>query len=225
MLHPVAPHSNSPSLIQRWADLMQAINPLTGMNWSEVGQAYRVFLNHPSQGILHILAAGQHSNWTRWVAGRLARQAKPLANQMIQLNLAELAQLPPHTLGYAYACHILDQGFDPEAFSEENDTWLGRRMALSHDVHHVITGFDSSPIGEFGLAAFVLIQYRDLLNVFVLSHLPWYMMGHPGQVLKTLATVLRGFRLGFRVRPLIAYPFEANWHKPLNNVRQELGIT
>jgi ubiquinone biosynthesis protein Coq4 len=129
-------------------------------------------------------------------------------------------------LGGAYSRHITEQGFDPEAFirSVDHQAWLQNRLALSHDVYHVITGFDGSPVGEFGLAAFTLVQYRDLLNTFVLSFVPWSMLGFPRQAGKMLAAIGQGFRMGWRCRPIVAYPFEDNWHKPLWLVRQELGI-
>jgi Coenzyme Q (ubiquinone) biosynthesis protein Coq4 len=202
------------------------INPFYGINWFELRQAYRVFLSDPSQGILHILVAGRSSNWQRWVEVRLAHQAADLAQTALSINVAELLQLPENTLGGAYARHITSQGFDPEAFIAREDQahWLNQRLGLSHDVHHVITGFDGSPLGEFGLAAFVLVQYRDLLNVFVLSHLPWFMLGNPSLVPKAISSLIKGLRHGFVCRPIIAYPFEANWHKPLLQVRQELGL-
>ncbi len=202
------------------------INPLFGVNWFELRQAYRVFLQNPSQGILHILAAGRASNWQRWVEARLAHQAAQLSHTTLSINVDQLLQLSADTLGGAYARHITRQGFDPEAFVTEadQDHWLNQRLGLSHDVHHVITGFDGSPLGEFGLAAFVLVQYRDLLNMFVLSHLPWFMLGHPSLVPKAIASIVKGLRQGFICRPIIAYPFEENWHKPLLQVRQELGL-
>jgi len=144
------------------------------LNWREVRKAYAVFIDDPSQGILHILAAGRGSRWQSWVEARLARQAEKLAGQPIAIDLEALRQLPETTLGGAYAAHILGYGYDPEGFvtAESRDSWLQRRMAISHDIHHILTGFDSSPVGEFGLAAFVWVQYRDLLNLFVLSHVP-----------------------------------------------------
>lgn len=56
---------------------------------------------------------------------------------------------------------MIAQGFNPETFvtEDDNDDWLAQRLGLSHDVFHIITGFDATPIGEFGVAAFVLVQW------------------------------------------------------------------
>jgi ubiquinone biosynthesis protein Coq4 len=205
---------------------LNRINPLTGINGSELRRAYAVFVDNPAQGILHILAAQQHSLWQHWVVDRLARQAAPLAAVTIAIDIPQLLELPASTLGGAYARHIVSQGFDPEAFqtSASNSHWVSRRAALSHDVYHIITGFNSTPVGEFGLAAFCLVQYRDLLNSFVLSFVPWTCIGYPRQIPQILAAVAKGFWMGCRSLPIFAYPFESNWEKPVEQVRQELGI-
>ena len=89
-----------------------------------------------------------------------------------------------------------------------------------------MTGFDASPLGEFGVAAFTLLQYWDVLNVlnvFVLSFVP-ISLTNPLWTLPLLKNLWRGFRMGQQCQPIIAYPFELNWQKPLSQVRQELGL-
>jgi ubiquinone biosynthesis protein Coq4 len=196
-----------------------------GINWSEVRLAYGSFMADPSQGILHILAAGRHSRWQKMVMGRLRCQAQQIADRPVSIDLQELVQLPADTLGGAYARHMLANGFTPDAFVDEQDDPFDHRLAVAHDVQHILTGFDSSPIGEYGLAAFMLVQYGDLLNVFVLSWVPWTMLGNPHWISKLSAALYRGFINGWRSRPLVAYAFEDNWHRPLRDVRRELRIT
>ncbi len=199
--------------------------PLSGINWAELRAAYRVFLSDPAAGILHILAAGQPSQWQRWVERRLERQAAHLAYRTISVDLDALVQLPPDTLGGSYARHMIRYGFDPEVFrtDEANSEWLRQRTAISHDIYHIYTGFDASPIGEFGVAAYTLVQYRDLLNVFVLSFVP-LSLTNPLWTVPLLRAMVRGFRMGMRGRAAIAYPPELNWEKPLTIVRQDLGL-
>jgi ubiquinone biosynthesis protein Coq4 len=195
-----------------------------GINWTEVGRAYGSFMADPSKGILHIQAAARHSRWQKLVIARLRCQAKLIADRPVNIDLQELVQLPADTLGGAYARHMLTHGFTPDTFVDEQDDPFEHRLAVAHDVQHIITGFDSSPIGEFGLAAFMLVQYRDLLNVFVLSWGPWSMIGNPLWIPKLLAALYRGFIGGWHSRPLAAYAFEDNWQRPLKEVRRELRI-
>jgi hypothetical protein len=198
-------------------------NPLRGINWQEVGLAYRTFLGDAGVGIRHILRAQRHSVWQRWVNRRLARQAAPLAERRIAIDLAALAQLPPDTLGGAYARHMLTLGLDPAAFLTPEDDWLDQRTAIGHDIFHVIAGYDASPVGEFAVAAFTLVQYWDVLNVFVLSFVP-LSLTNPLWTLKLGFALVRGFHMGWVSKPVVGYAVEENWQKPLEQVRQELGI-
>ncbi len=202
-----------------------SFNPLAGIDWSEVRSAYAVFIENPALGVFHIIAAARHSRWQRWVEKRLSRQAATLANASIAIDLGALQQLPVETLGGAYARHLTQQGFDPEAFvTPEDRDWVQQRLALSHDVYHVITGFDGTPTGEFGLAAFCLVQQHNLLNVFVLSFVPWTCLGFPKKTLGILKAVFQGLVMGLRCRAIFAYPFEDNWSRSLSQVRRDLKI-
>ena len=201
--------------------------PPQGINWRKVWQAYSVFMPNPAQGILYILAAAENSRWQKWVIQRLRRQAAPIQDWEVIIDLAQLSKLPSDTLGGAYARHMIQQGFDPDAFKDRDRNILpfNRRLAVFHDVQHIIAGFDSSPIGEFGLAAFTLVQYWDMLNVFVLSWVPWFMLGNMLSIPKLCIELYRGFIIGWRSRPVVAYPFEIYWDKPISEVRRELRIS
>ena len=196
---------------------------LTGINWREVRLAYQVFLRNPGTGILHILRAQRQSIWQRWVSRRLAGQAADLMGRTIVIDLVELSKLPPDTLGGIYARHMVSLGLDPQAFATPEDNWIEQRTAVGHDIFHVIAGYDASPVGEFAVAAFTLAQYWDLLNVFVLSFVP-LSLTNPLWTFPLLSTLVRGFRMGLTSTPVVAYPVEDNWEKPLRLVRQELGI-
>jgi ubiquinone biosynthesis protein Coq4 len=197
--------------------------PLSGVNWREVGLAYRSFLADPGVGIRHILQAQRHSLWQHWVSRRLAKQAARLRGRTIAIDLTTLVQLPADSLGGAYARHMLQLGLDPKAFLFPEDDWLEQRIAIGHDIFHVIAGFDASPLGEFGVAAFTWVQYRDLLNVFVLSFVP-LSLTNPSWTWPLLCNLVRGFQMGKTCKPVIAYGVEDHWDKPLSLVRQELGI-
>lgn len=201
------------------------LSPLTGINWQAMRSAYRVFLQNPTQGIHAIQAAGRNSRWQAWGERRLARQATHLTGRTLEVDLQTLVQLPPDTLGGAYARHMLHYGFDPQTFraTDGQETWLQQRMAISHDIYHIIAGFDGSPIGEFGVAAFTFVQYWDLLNVFVLSFVP-ISLTNPLWTAKLLRALGRGFWAGLKSKPVIAYPIEDRWAVPLVQVRRELGI-
>ncbi len=198
-------------------------SPLAGIDWREVGLAYKTFLRNPGEGIRHILQAQRRSVWQRWVNRRLARQAAHLEGRTIAIDLTELVKLPEDSLGGAYARHMIRLGLDPDAFSFPEDDWLEQRTSVGHDIFHIIAGYDANPVGEFGVAAFTLVQYWDLLNVFVLSFVP-LSLTNPLWTMPLLRALLRGFRMGRSSLPVVAYAVEDNWEKPLAIVRWELGI-
>ncbi len=201
----------------------RSLNPLSGVNWKEVGLAYVTFLGNAGVGIRHILKAQRHSVWQRWVNRRLARQAVHLTGRTIAIDLQELVKLPAETFGGAYARHMLELGLDPYAFSFPEDDWLEQRTSVGHDIFHIIAGYDASPVGEFAVAAFTLVQYRDLLNVFVLSFVP-LSLTNPLWTMPLLRAIVRGFRMGRAAKPVVAYPVEDHWETPLAQVREDLGL-
>ena len=198
--------------------------PLAGVKWREVALAYQTFLGNPGIGIRHILQAQRQSQWQRWVNDRLAQQAAHLSGRTIAIDLAELSQLPSDSLGGAYARHMVRLGLDPNAFSFPEDDWIEQRTSVGHDIFHIIAGYDANPVGEFGVAAFTLVQYRDLLNVFVLSFVP-LSLTNPLWTVPLLKAIVRGLRMGQVSKPVVAYPVEDNWDKPLSLVRRELGLS
>ena len=198
--------------------------PLAGVKWREVALAYQTFLGNPGIGIRHILQAQRQSQWQRGVNARLARQAAHLSGRTIAIDLAELSQLPSDSLGGAYARHMVRLGLDPNAFSFPEDDWIEQRTSVGHDIFHIIAGYDANPVGEFGVAAFTLVQYRDLLNVFVLSFVP-LSLTNPLWTIPLLKAIVRGLRMGQVSKPVVAYPVEDNWDKPLSLVRRELGLS
>jgi ubiquinone biosynthesis protein Coq4 len=198
----------------------------TGIEWSKLWQAYRTFKANPAEGVLLVLEAERHSSWKAWVQRRLKRQAVHLESKRVKIDLKELIELPSDTLGGAYARHMIAQGFSPETFvtEDDNDDWLAQRVGLSHDIFHIITGFNATPIGEFGVAAFVLVQWWDMVNVFVMSWYPLYLLSEINKAPGYIASIAHGILMGLQTKPIITYAFEDNWDKPLVLVRKELGI-
>ncbi len=75
-------------------------------------------------------------------------------------NLEELAALPEGSLGHAYAREMNRLGYDPNLHAgmvpESDAIYVELRLSQTHDLWHVITGFDTSALGEIGLQAFHL---------------------------------------------------------------------
>ena len=92
--------------------------------------------------------------------------AHPLARQMLEErylspvpDLESLAKLPEGSLGRAFETYMTENDLDPvllreSAFIEahkkqgEDAGYLSERGFQLHDMFHVLTGFDTSPLGE-----------------------------------------------------------------------------
>ena len=143
--------------------------------------------------------------------------------------IAQLQTLPAGTLGREYARLILQLGYDPEFFRprpiESDGQWLTQRIATTHDIHHVISGFGTEGAGETGVLAITAAQ-----------------IGFPAYVLLTSASQLANFRLKLeefegisraaahgsaiarQAQCLAIARWEEGWDKPIQQWRQELGL-
>ena len=143
--------------------------------------------------------------------------------------IAQLQTLPAGTLGREYARLILQLGYDPEFFRprpiESDGQWLTQRIATTHDIHHVISGFGTERAGETGVLAITAAQ-----------------IGFPAYVLLTSASQLANFRLKLeefegisraaahgsaiarQAQCLAITRWEEGWEKPIQQWRQELGL-
>lgn len=81
-----------------------------------------------------------------------------------RLDLAALAALPEGTFGRAYATFMQDNGLSPFVLTDAIDdatlrrNAFGIRLATTHDMIHVLLGFDTSWPGELGVLAFSAAQ-------------------------------------------------------------------
>jgi len=142
------------------------------------------------------------------------------------VDFAALERLPADTLGHAYAKHLRDNGLDADLFQAPPElpraiAYLAQRMRQSHDIWHVLTGYDTSVGGELALQAFTYAQTGapGQLVLALVGTLRWSLR-QP----KLAADVLDGWRRGKRARSLLTVRWEDLWATPLAEVRQRLAI-
>ncbi|MEM7199208.1 MAG: Coq4 family protein [Planctomycetota bacterium] len=144
-------------------------------------------------------------------------------------DIEALLRCPENSLGYAYAHHIVDHGFDPDYFRklEVNGDldYLLLRIRQTHDIWHVVTGIDTSRIGELTLKAFELAQIRrPMAAVLAVGGVMRYLLKDPENLEPLLRGVSLGYRLGLAAKPLLAERWEEDWDRPLERWRIELGL-
>ena len=87
-------------------------------------------------------------------------------------SVEELLRYPDGSLGKVFGSELKARGFDPEFYRRidvaDDGTYVELRWRQTHDLWHVITGFETDGIGELGLQVVYLVQ----------CHLPIVLAAH-----------------------------------------------
>jgi ubiquinone biosynthesis protein COQ4 len=139
-----------------------------------------------------------------------------------------LQLLPQGTLGREYAEFVTRNGFDANFYRKmepkDISSYLLLRLRQTHDIWHVITGFDVNVPDEIGLKAFELAQTRrPVAGVLVTGGFIKSFLSSK-DVNTMLASIGKGYRMGLEAQPLLAQKWEEQWETPLQELRAELGI-
>jgi len=183
-------------------------------------------------------ASGNLGDFAIRKADALGARAAPTVEAQLQavagyypaIDLAALIQLPPESFGYCYAQHMIDNQLQPFNISAELDAvainnTFALRYAVTHDIFHVLLGFDTSYAGEMGVLAFAVAQgYSPQQQLALRIAKVLYPLLAPGQRSQINQAYHRGLQLGQQARMLLAFPFEAHWSTPLVELRQQLNL-
>ncbi len=136
---------------------------------------------------------------------------------------------PKGSLGYCYAHHLDDRGFDPDYYRKidvKDDTdYVLMRLRQTHDIWHVITGFDTDRIGEISLKAVELAQTRrPMAAVIAAGGVMRYLIKDPNELANVLQGISEGYQLGLKANLLLSQKWELEWEKPVSEWREELGV-
>ena len=157
-------------------------------------------------------------------------QLEDVASYYPTIDLDELGQLTEGTLGYEYARHMKQHNLHPLEISSDlieaaKADPFALRFIATHDIFHVLLGFDTSYAGEVGVLGFTIGQdYSKFLKAYepLVKHL--YPLIFRSQAKQIRANFSRGKAVGEQAQCLLAYPFEANWSRPIDDLRTELGL-
>ena len=147
------------------------------------------------------------------------------------IHLEKLIRYPKGSFGYAYAHHMKENHLKPFNVSPELEEIAKRnvfslRYAVTHDIFHVLLGFDTTYAGEIGVLAFAAEQnYSSLLKVSLALAKVIYPVLAPKQLKDIFANVRKGQELGKKATFLLGVRFEEYWERPLNEVKTELRLT
>ena len=187
--------------------------------------------------IVEALDGGRRRRFERRVWGgpeaeRLLRERPCFDAQHV--DLTELARLPAGSFGHTVAHWMRKQDFQPglegpEVTGEDDRAYVARRIANVHDLWHVLSGYNRDPMGELGVLAFSLGQFRSNGFAFILANILWRSSRDHWRNQRRLVTPLfpylyRAYRAGRRAERLIPLILEERFPQPLDAVRRELCI-
>ncbi|MEL7472663.1 MAG: Coq4 family protein, partial [Planctomycetota bacterium] len=140
-----------------------------------------------------------------------------------------LRQLDPGTLGRTYTDHLESMGFDPDYYRKidvkDDVDYILMRIRQTHDIWHVVTGFDTTPLGEISVKAIELAQtHRPMAAVICAGGTFRYLMKTPDEFGDCLKTISMGYQMGMRAKPLLAMKWEEQWERPIDEIRAELNV-
>jgi len=143
-------------------------------------------------------------------------------------DLEALLQYPKDSLGYAYASSIKQAGLMPlaaEVKIDSDTSYVENRWLQTHDILHIITGFDTSEIGEIGLQAFYLAQFQlPLASMLIANALIATTLLQPEVLSPLVNAIAYGWQMGQTAKPLIAQKWEEAWEKPIAVWQTQLNV-
>ncbi|WP_066423826.1 Coq4 family protein [Anabaena sp. 4-3] len=164
------------------------------------------------------------------VAPETAAKLQPLAGYHPPIDLEQLSQYPPGTFGREYANYMQANHLQPLNVSPELEDVARRnvfalRYVVTHDIFHILLGFDTSYAGEIGVLAFAAEQnYSKSLKISVKIAKWLYPLLAPQQTKLIFANLKKGEKIGKRAGFMLNYRFEEHWQEPLEKLKNSLGL-
>jgi ubiquinone biosynthesis protein COQ4 len=211
-----------------WKTALDAVRKLLA-DGDDTAQVFR---------IMHALNVGTAAtNYARLLAtaqgGRIAVEQAELAQRLT--DPAFVASFAPGTVGAAYRDWLASTGYSADGLADVSRqasnydmvhpyVWMGRRIRDSHDIWHVLTGYQADEhMGEACLVAFSYAQVGGLGWALIASAAALKSLRATRNTLFARA-ILEGYRNGRRAAWVSGEDYLQLLHEPLDAARARLGI-
>lgn len=143
------------------------------------------------------------------------------------IDLDQLRALPAGTLGREYA-GMLDSQMDVNFVGVPPGLppmigFLCQRMRQTHDIWHVLTGYQTDAAGEIELHGFYWGQ-TGLRSSALIAVVAGMMQSMRGRQPALPVRILRAYWRGRRAAPLLPRRWELIWDRPLAELKAELRL-
>jgi len=140
------------------------------------------------------------------------------------LDVARLRKLPKKTLGGAYAEFLDEHRIRPLEPARKGSAYA-LRFTATHDLHHVVTGFDTTLAGEIGVLAFNVGQGTAPAGMRLLAFAKTlYSIVTPWNARRIFRNARVGLELGRAAKKVLSAPLETWLEDSLRDVRARLEI-
>jgi ubiquinone biosynthesis protein Coq4 len=151
-------------------------------------------------------------------------------------DIEKLLGLPAGSLGREFARYLVDNDLDANLLREsafigahrargDEVGYLAERGFQLHDLFHVLTGFDTTPLGEVRVVSFTVAQTPAPYPAMIIATRPLQMVLYKPELLPVVMdAITEGWALGRRARSLMAVHWEEYWESPLAELREEYGL-
>jgi ubiquinone biosynthesis protein Coq4 len=151
-------------------------------------------------------------------------------------DVEALAAMPEGSLGKEFERYLTGNELDANLLREsafisahqergQDVGYLAERGFQLHDMFHVLTGFDTTPLGEVRVVSFTVAQTPAPYPAMILASRPLQMILYQPELMPALMdAITEGWALGRRARPLLGVHWEEHWEQPLAELRQEYAL-
>ncbi len=152
-----------------------------------------------------------------------------------KIKLETLAACPQGSLGQQFHRLIVDNQFDLEVLDRAEIgladlptplDYLNTRILQAHDLWHITAGYETTALHEIAISAFQMAQFGHNYSAQFLSITGVVGALSPAYGYRILLdTITSAWVHGRQTAPLMTINWEAIWHKPVETIRDEYGIT
>lgn len=148
--------------------------------------------------------------------------------------LEDLNRCPDGSLGNVLYRMIVDNQFDLEVLDRDALQlaalqppldYLNARILQSHDLWHIVAGYETTKLHEVAISAFQLAQFGHSYSAMFLAIVSSSAVFRPEAAFDLLVElILSAWVHGRRTPPMLGIVWEDVWHLPLSEVRRQYGI-
>jgi ubiquinone biosynthesis protein COQ4 len=144
-----------------------------------------------------------------------------------------LGEMPVGSLGRAYLDFVIREDLTPEGLSSASKEfdqdpeapkgayWFGARLRDTHDLHHVLTGYNRDLVGEASLLAFTWAQTRNR-GIGAIVLMAYIRSGQNNPAARGM--IRAGYRRGRKAAWFPEQDWEQLLMQPLEDVREHLRL-